>query len=263
MIKKIARGLLFTLGCLNLALAAGFFFQTEWATGLWFYPDGRLTYIFIASILAAIAAALIWIAFSEEYEAVPAGALNLFILFGGWSVYLFSWSGADGGDNWRLLAAGFGLVAFFNFILFLRTVRLSLPAGGRLPRLVRFSYSVFTLILFTVGILLILQTPGIMPWPLLPETSVLIGWIFFGNGFYFLYAVLHPYWFSARSQLWSFLIYDLVLIGPLLGHLSRVQPELFTSLLVYLAILFYSGGLAFFYLYRDFAKRNSIKLSLQ
>jgi hypothetical protein len=263
MVKKFVRSGLIAAGILNLALAAGFFFQMQWATSLWFYPDGRLTYIFIASILAAIAAGLLWIGFSEEYEAVPAGALNLFVLFSGWSVYFFIWSGQAARENWRYLAVGFGFLALFNLIFFFKTVNLTSPAGGRLPWLVRLSYAGFTLILFTVGSLLILQTPGIMPWPLIPETSVLIGWIFFGNGFYFLYAVLRPHWFSARSQLWSFLVYDLVLIVPLVSRLSQVQPELLSSLVIYIAILLYSGGLAGFYLFSYLSSRRSVNLGVQ
>jgi hypothetical protein len=261
--NQLIRSFLVVLGIVNVVLAIGFFFQLEWATSLWFYPDGRLTYIFIASILAAIGAGLIWIGLSEEYEAVPAGALNLFVLFGGWSISMFSWSGMNGAEGWRLNAVTFGILSLFNFLLFLFTNKKYMPAGGRLPGLVRLSYALFTLILFTVGSLLILRTPGIMPWPLQPETSVFIGWIFFGNGFYFLYAFLRPYWFTGRAQLWSFLVYDLVLIGPLLGHLGRVQPELFQSLVVYIAILVYSAALSVYYLYSYFTERRSVKLSLQ
>jgi hypothetical protein len=87
-----------------------------------------------------------------------------------------------------------------------------------------------------------------MPWPLDPDTSVVFGWIFFGDAFYFADAVWRPHWHSARAQLWSFLGYDAVLIGPLLAHLGRVEPELRLNLIVYLLVLVYSTALGVYYL---------------
>ena len=58
--------ILLIVGILQLILAAGFFFQQSWATSLWPVPDTRLSYAFIAAILAGGAAPLIWIALSGQ-----------------------------------------------------------------------------------------------------------------------------------------------------------------------------------------------------
>jgi hypothetical protein len=69
---------------------------------------------------------------------------------------------------------------------------------------------------------------------------------------------LRPSWPFSRAQLWSFLAYDLVLIGPLVAHIRAVPPELLSNLLIYIAILVYSGGLAIYYLFLNRATRVSL-----
>jgi hypothetical protein len=150
---------------------------------------------------------------------------------------------------------GCGLFAVFNLWLFLWSRRLPVAETQPTPRLVSISYAAFAAVLILVGGALVLKTPNVFPWPLKPETSVVFGWIFIGDAFYFLHALLRRTWQSARAQLWSFLAYDLVLIGPFLAHLAVVKPELLTSLLVYMAVLVYSGGLAIYYLFINRATR--------
>lgn len=55
----------------------------------------------------------------------------------------------------------------------------------------------------------------------------------------------------ACAQLWSFLAYDLVLIGPFLGHFANVKPEQRMSLILYTTVLIYSGAVAVYYLLID------------
>jgi len=243
------RILLVAAGVANLVLAVGYSFQMPWTVNTWPWPDGRLSYLFVGSILAAIGAATLWIGVSGEWEPLAAGALNLIVMMGGLAAFFFLLAGRA--DQPRLLAyaVGVGLFALFNLGLFLRAHRLPARNPIPTPRLVSVSYGLFAAILVLIGVALILKTPNIMPWPLKPETSVVFGWIFLGDAFYFLYGLLRPSWQYARAQLWSFLAYDLVLIGPFLAHLSNVRPELLINLLVYLVVLVYSGGLAIYYLF--------------
>lgn len=76
----------------------------------------------------------------------------------------------------------------------------------------------------------------------------MIGWIFIGDAFYFLYALIFPRWHNARAQLWSFLACDVVLLPPLLEFTSSVRPERTISLTIYLAVLVYSAAVAVYYL---------------
>ena len=58
---KILRYLTLIGGLVMLVLAIGFVFQNPIATSLWPWPDGRYSYLFIGSILAAAGAAMIWV----------------------------------------------------------------------------------------------------------------------------------------------------------------------------------------------------------
>jgi hypothetical protein len=118
-----------------------------------------------------------------------------------------------------------------------------------MPLLVRISFVLFTIVLLSVGTLLVLQRPVVFPWPLKPESSVIFGLIFLGAAVYFAIALRSTKWHSARGQLTGFLAYDLILIGPFLAHLSAVKPEHRFSLVLYISVLVYSGGLAVYYLF--------------
>ncbi len=123
--------------------------------------------------------------------------------------------------------------------------------------LVRGSFFAFSTVLIVAGILLLLKLPNIFPWTISPEQSVLYGWIFLGAATYFLYTQFKPVWGNATGQLVGFLIYDLILIVPLVLHFSNVAPEMFISLVIYVTILTYSGLLAIYFLFINASTRLS------
>jgi hypothetical protein len=84
---------------------------------------------------------------------------------------------------------------------------------------------------------------------------LVFGWLFIGDAFYFLYAIWRPRWHYACAPLWSFLVYDLVLIVRFIPHFNAVPADLLLSLIVYTTVLFYSGVLAIYYLLINRATR--------
>ena len=118
-----------------------------------------------------------------------------------------------------------------------------------MPAPVRYSFALFAVVLFLVGTALVLKRPNIFPWVLSTELSVLYGWIFLGAMCYFIYGFFVPKWANAKGQLLGFLAYDLVLIVPYLSHFSKVSDELRLSLIIYVAVIIYSGLLAIYYLF--------------
>jgi hypothetical protein len=77
--------------------------------------------------------------------------------------------------------------------------------------------------------------------------------MFLGDAFYFLFALLQPRWHNAATQLWSFLAYDLVLIGPFLQRLQVINTTeqywtWYYSLVIYIGILLFSAAVAIYYL---------------
>lgn len=236
-------------GAVFLVITAGFFLRMGLVTALWPWPDGRLSYIFISSITAAIAAPMIWIGLTGEFGAARGGAVNLGIAAAGMAVYLLVLYGRDGDVQLLVSAVAAALFLAANVGIFWWSSRQPIRDRRAMPRLVRVSFGVFTAVLLVVSGLLVLQTSVVFPWPLRPESSVMFGLIFLGAASYFAIALRAPRWHSARGQLIGFLAYDLILIGPFLTHFETVDPAHRLSLILYVAVLVYSGALAVYYLF--------------
>jgi hypothetical protein len=247
---KQIRIAVFVGGWVILALAIGFIFQLPFATGIWPWPDGRLSYLFIGSILAAVSAAALWIGGSGELGALPAGSLNIFVI--GVTTLVYFLQLALQQDRPEMLPYGIAslFIAIAGGASFLWSRRIPLRDSRPTPRLVRVSFGIFIASLVVAGVALIFRLP-IFPWALNPDSSVIFGCIFIGDAFYFLYGLLYPRWHNALGQLLSFLAYDLVLIVPFLLLFKTVQPGYLLNLVLYVAVLLYSGAIAVYFLFVD------------
>ena len=243
---KYIRTLIWIGGLAVLALAFGFIFRIPLALGIWPWEDGRYSYLFAGSILAAVSAAMFWIGWTGELGALPAGSLNIFVIGLTTSIYLFNLA-SQGRSEMLLFGLISALIALTSGAAFLWSRRLPLMDLRPTPVPVRVSFGIFVVALVLAGGALILRTP-IFPWELNPDSSIVFGCIFVGDAFYFLYGLLRPRWGNAAGQLLSFLAYDLVLIVPFVLLSDTVQPERMFNLMVYIAVLVYSGGLAIYYL---------------
>jgi len=246
---KTIRILLLVGGLVNLTLALGFIFRVPLVLRLWPWEDGRYSYLFIGSILAAVSAAAVWIGWTGEFGALPAGSLNVFVIGITTSIYFFQLS-LQGRADMALFGTLAALAAVASLISFFWSLNIPLQESRPMPGLVKISFWIFIASLFLSGTALILQAP-IFPWALNRDTSVVFGCIFLGDAFYFLYGMFRPNWHNALGQLLSFLAYDLVLIFPFVGLFNTVASERYINLLVYTAVLIYSGGLAVYYLFLD------------
>jgi hypothetical protein len=217
---------------------------------LWPWPDGKFSYLFVGSILAAASVAFVWIGITGEWAAMAAGALTTLAMTVGMSIYLFQLAG-QGRQELVPYAAGAAVSALLSLGAFLWSRRYAIRDARPMPMLLRVSYLVFVVALTLAAAALILQAPAIFPWPLNPDSSVIFGWIFVGDAFYFLYSLLNPRWHNARAQLLSFLAYDIFLLPPFIGLLGTVAPGHMLSLIVYLVVLIYSALLATYYLFID------------
>ena len=251
---KSLKQVLLVVGILQLILSAGFFFQQTWATSLWPVPDTRLSYAFIAAILAGGAAPLIWIALSERFGGLAGYGLSFGIMYAGMALAALLFYLQN--QQTKLLGFGLfmGLVAMLCATLFLRT-RNNLQEGQPTPRIVRLAFLLEVLVLAGAGLLLLLKVPNTLPWNLSPESSVLYGWVFLGLAFYYLYAVLKPRWIHALGPLLGFLAYDLVLFSPLFARFGNLQPEHIRGQVAASVIIIFSAALGIYYLFINPATR--------
>lgn len=231
-----------------MALALGFAYQAPIVIHVWPWSVSPLTYLFIGSILAAVSIAMFWIGWTEEYGALLAGTLNVFVIALTITGYFFSLILKDGRRDFLPYALAGIVSIIMSALTFLWTRRLPLKDSRPTPRWVLFSFGIFAISLILTASALLLRQP-IFPWTLTPESSIVFGCIFLGDAFYFIHALLYPCWYNAAGQLLSFLAYDLVLIFPFLRLFETVKPEFRLSLTVYVLVLVYSGLLAVYYLF--------------
>ncbi len=230
-----------------LVLGLGFAFDLPWATALWPWPDTRLSYLFVGSILTAIAGSLAWVGWRGEWGAVPGGAINVFVIAAASALYfLFRRSAGTPAPLFAYALLSL-LGAVFSAGLFVWGRRFSFRDVRPTPLVVRIAFGIFASVLLLAALALIFHAP-IFPWPLNSDSSVIFGCIFLGDALYFIYGLLLPTWANAGGQLLAFLAYDLILIGPFLNLFSTVLPSHRLSLILYVVVLVSSGAVAVAYL---------------
>lgn len=248
LLSRVVRYLLIALGIAGLVLTFGFFTGQSWAFMLIPWELNRLAGIFLASICAASAIPMLWIAMTREYAAIMGGAINFSVMFAGFAA--FSFQAYLKNPRQPLLLFGLycivGLVFSLALVWFAR--RQTFRDARPMPRLVRYSFVGFVVILAFAGTTLALQQPNIWPWQLTPQQSTLYGWIFLGAATYFIYGFLRPVWGNATGQLMGFFAYDVVLLPPFFALLFGTEPFLLTNLVFFIVALIYSAALAVYYL---------------
>lgn len=242
------------IGGVTVFLAVAFFFQWPIVADIWPWTGysalSSYAFYFMSSIAAAIGLPVLWIALTNKLHAVVPGTLDLIVSFTGIAIFMGQSYAATPGNSRLLVGAGLMVVGIVtNLILFGIGRNLPIQDHRPLPTPVRVSFGVFIVVLILVGGALILKTPNVLPWTTTVEASVVYGWIFLGAAVYFIFAVLNPNWENATGQLIGFLAYDIVLIVPFIRHFSDVRPEHRLSLIIYMAVVVYSGLLAIYYLF--------------
>ncbi|HTT12116.1 MAG TPA: hypothetical protein VMG60_14590 [Burkholderiaceae bacterium] len=248
-------------GGLWFALALALYNKWSWATSLWPWPDVGMSFVFLASIAAAIGAPLVWIGTTGEFAAFAGIGINTLVVNAGATVYLAlrwaRWEEPVSGP----IAVTLGATAL-GAGLYLWSRKIVLRDPRPMPTLVRRAFVAFAATLVAVGTALTLQAPHVFPWNLQTQDSVLFGLIFLGAATYFLHAVAHPRWSMGAPPLWSFLAYDVVLFAPYLrllggssdgatmadyyGSTGGTASVNVASLSVYLAVLAASTLLALY-----------------
>lgn len=254
----IERGLRFGLlavAVLSAVLGAGYYLQQPWAVQTWPWPETRLSNIFIASILAAVAGAMLWVGASGRL----AGAAGGFLHVGTMALGLAAVMAALGGQ--RMAPTGyaiwFGVAGVLSYCGFGWVRRLPVRDTRPLPLSLRIWSALYIAILLPAGGALLLVVPGIMPWPVKPGMSLVCGCVFVSAAWSFAYPLLRPQVEHIRVGLVGFLAYDAVLALPFIELLDKVRPELQRSLQLYLLALAITASVSLYYLFVCRATRRS------
>jgi len=256
--ERRLRRLLAVVATIQALLALLFVLQVPWATAIWPFPGtGEMSNIFIASIFLAASAAVWWCLLVSSDRALAGIALDYIVIMAPLSLLAFG-AALDDGD---LHAATFGALCLVALVFGIWMLRWALGRPWRsslaAPTPVLAAFAVFVVALIIVGTLLILGTPGILPWAITPQLSVLFGCMFLGAAAYFAYGLVDRRWENAGGQLAGFLAYDIVLIVPFVIRVVTGTPSYYGSaaeplranLLLYTAVVAVSGALAVYYLF--------------
>ena len=233
------------VGALMLVLALGFSFNMPWASPFWPWPDGRLSLLFVGSVLGALGAGSVYVGATLELRAAIGGGITFLISGVTFCLYLL-WFAPGAVAGIYPLACGALAVAGVLVV----ATSLSAAAGEtrRPPSPVIASCWVFAAALFLGGVMLVLRYPYVFPWPLSPDTSSLYGWMFFALSANYAFVAWRGMRSDAAVSLIAFLVYDVILIGPFIGHFGAVQAAHLPSHVIYTAVLIYSGALSIGYL---------------
>lgn len=247
---RVVRYVLYVVCAVEFIMAIAFFVQAPFVIDIWpFSGTTPLTFIFVASIFAAAAAATLWAVASGNLGALAGIGLDYFVILGPLAIFGFQLAASSGSAAFNVSGIVWLVDALLGLGLLLWSVRIPMNNTPPVPRLVRWSFVFFVIALVIVGGRLLLKEPNVIPWTITPELSVVIGWIFVGAAAYFVYGLLRPSWTNAAGQLAGFLAYDLVLIIPFITRLPTVAPEFRVGLILYTVVVTYSGLLATYYLF--------------
>jgi hypothetical protein len=214
--RRTLRFLALAIVAAQVPVGIGLFLGSDWARDMWPLPDVRMTYIFLASIVASTATLIAWPVVRDDPGALRAAAFNMSTATPPLGLYLL-WLARDG-EGRDLVAPGVAFVLFgASWLAIWRWVRRIPVRDTRpLPVAIRVIFVGFCCLLVPVGTALVFQVDGVFPWDLSPENSTVAGIIFLSAAALFAFIIATPYWVYGEAGLASFLAYDVVLAGPYL-----------------------------------------------
>ena len=243
-------------GAFFLALAFGFAFQVTWITALWRWLEAPIAGGYFAAVLASFAAGSFLIAWSGEWRAAAGGAGAVILTCLGFAAHTgVRYAQGEGGDL-LIHAAVLIVIAALAATTLFSSLKSAVPDKRPVPRALRFFFCGFALLVLVCGIAVLFGTPGILPWNLSEQTSMLIGWIFVGLSAEYAYVALRGGWSDARVLLVGFIVYAAAFSVPLVGHVGAVDPDYVSSLIANIGVLALSAPLAVHYLLIEHVQRQ-------
>lgn len=222
--RSNVRPVMVGVGIVWLVLTLGFSTQASWITWMWPWADAEMTYVFIASITAAVGVPMLWIALIDEPAAVAGLSIDGAMIGLAISLSLIVFWLGD-----RAFSAAYWIGPAISVVVMLAIFRRFHPMRLRddrpMPRLLRAAFVVYLSLLWPVSAMLFLRVDNIFPWDLLPRTSTMIGAMFFGATASFAYALYRNSWVMAGGAQIGFLAYNVVLVIPYLRMIPRIGDD--------------------------------------
>lgn len=241
-------------GALVMAVGLGYFAGMPFAKASWPWSESPFDFLLVSSFLIAAGAVIFWLAAVEEWACAVPATMNVGSMNAGAAAFLYYRFGVTHDGRFLTRAAALTVFALMNLGAFLWSRRQATIDTRPADRVLKLAFTLFTAVLTYAAIQLFRRSPTIFPWPLEPNTEVLIGWLFFGSAVYFAHGLFGSRWHQMRGQLIAFLAYDLMLIVPYLAMFDGVYKDHLPSLIAYVAVIL---GSMFFSIYYLFINRRT------
>lgn len=226
----LIRWIVFLIGLFFLLFGALLLSGIQSETLSW--PNSYL----LGATLIAYAIATLWIGVMQAFRALVGAGLCGALTFGAIGLFLLRLSH----ENPETLQAGeFSLfLAIFSLCFLLLGLKVTPKKADRLPLTTQWLFGLVLISALIEGLYLIVALPGHFPWTISAEFAVVYGWILIGSTLFFGWSLLQPTWENGYPLLYALLVYDALLIGPLLSFLRDPADVEINSLYLWFAIIF-------------------------
>lgn len=180
-------------GIAVLLYSLGLYFLLPSATQLWIWPAGApLGLAFVAAWFAGGAMPLVWSGISGQVVALRALMLTILVTYTGTALHLFARHAFPSNERYLTFAALFALGSVLAGTVLVLISRCSVAGDRAIPRIIRWTFLLFSAILLPVGMAMVLGVPHVFPLPLTADVAAVYGWFFLGSFIYYFYGFLKP-----------------------------------------------------------------------
>lgn len=242
-------------GVFFLVLAAIFGFQTDLGRVLWKWQDESLTAAFLAALLASYGAGSLLLARLGDWRAAIGGTLALIVALTGFAATVGVEELLGARRGLAMHAMTLAVIAALGIGTLIASLRSDARDSTPIPLPLRIALMLMSLVILSTGLALLAGVRDVLPWITGPRTSLLIGWLFTGFACNFAYVAWRGKRPAARVLLFGLLVYDVVLIVPLLRAFASVSPEHEASLIGNAGAAVVTAAIALYYLLADRSTR--------
>lgn len=231
---QIVRWIVILAGLFFLLLGVSAMMGFPFVVSLW--PNLYL----LGATLMAFAIPTLWIGVTQTYKALVGGSLCTVVTFGAGGMFILRQSLQY--PNVRGVGESCLYIAILALWFLFLGLRVAKRKADLLPRSTQLLFALLLTVALLQGLFLLVPLPGRFPWIIPSELSILYGWVLIGIAIYFGWCLIQPIWENGYPLLYGLLVYDALLIGPLLSLFKEPAEAAVVPTYLWFATLIVAGS---------------------